>query len=295
MGRARAVLRAHVGPAPRPVPPEPELLESVECAGYVREKVSYNSAAGDRVRAYVCVPTAGRGRMPAVFCHHQHAGDFALGKSEPVGLVGDPDQAYAAELAQEGFVTITPDAIGFEERNWRGGDNVTWFELASRLVQGRTLLADCLADISVGLDLLASRDDVDPDRIGFIGHSYGGRAALWAPAFDDRIRASVSNCGCIPYRLSLTSDTGVQAEYVLPGFAAEHDLEDLFPAYADRTALLISAGTEDRWSRGAAEVHEGARRVLGERAELAVHETAHRFTPGMRRVAYDFLHQHLGA
>ncbi|HUG84834.1 MAG TPA: DUF3626 domain-containing protein [Euzebya sp.] len=41
-----------------------------------------------------------------------------LGKSEVVGLAGDADQAYARELAEQGFLTITPDAIGFEERNW---------------------------------------------------------------------------------------------------------------------------------------------------------------------------------
>lgn len=290
---ARSTLWTFLGPAPEPVPLDAELVERVELPDHVREKVTYRSPAGDRVSAYVCVPTEGDGPWPAVFCHHQHAGDFALGKSEVVGLAGDPDQAYAAELAREGFVTISPDAIGFEERNWRDGENVTWFELTSRLVQGRTLLATCLADISAGIDLLAARVDVDPGRIGFIGHSYGGRAALWAPAFDDRIRASVSNCGCIPYRLSLTRDTGVQAEFVLPGFAAEHDLEDLFPAYPEQTALLIQAGTDDRWSRGAAEVHEGARRALGDRAELRIWETGHRFTPEMRRVAYDFLRQQL--
>lgn len=65
--------------------------------------------------------------------------------------------------------------------------------------------------------------DVDSRRIGFIGHSYGGRMALWAPAFDTRITASVSHCGSIPFRYSYTHDTGLQAEQVLPGFAAVHD------------------------------------------------------------------------
>jgi hypothetical protein len=41
-------------------------------------------------------------RVPVIFCHHQHSGQFDLGKSEVVGLRGDPDQAYAAELARRG-------------------------------------------------------------------------------------------------------------------------------------------------------------------------------------------------
>ena len=89
--------------------------------------------------------------------------------------------------------------------------------LATRLVQGRTLLSKCLHDISVALDYLATRPEVDPQRIGFIGHSYGGRMAIWAPAIDDRILASVSNCGCVNYKQSFTHDTGVQMEFCLPG------------------------------------------------------------------------------
>jgi dienelactone hydrolase len=200
-----------VGARPAPVPLDAERLDAVDRGSYVREKVRYAVGPDESVTAYVCVPKGLESPAPAVFCHHQHASRFDLGKSEVVGLAGDPDQAYAHELAERGFVTIAPDAIGFEERNWSrdGVSNVTWWELATRLVQGRTLLAVCLRDVSVGLDYLTSRADVDPGRIGFIGHSYGGRMALWTPAFDHRITASVSHCGCIPYRYSYAPDTGV--------------------------------------------------------------------------------------
>jgi dienelactone hydrolase len=165
---------------------------------------------------------------------------------------------------------------------------VTWFELSTRLVIGRTLLASCLSEISVALDYLVTRDDVDPARLGFIGHSYGGRMAFWAPAFDWRIKASVSNCGCIPYRLSHTRDTGIQAELVLPGFAVDHDIEDVVALFTD-CSLLISAGLQDRWSRGAEDVFARLRPVLGNRVELALYPTGHTFTAEMRARAYTFL------
>ena len=282
-----------LGPWPAPVAPGAEVLESVDCGRYVREKISYAVEAGERVTAYLCVPKGLAGPAPAVFCHHQHAGRFELGKSEVAGLAGDPDQAYAHELAERGFVTIAPDAIGFEERNWSpdGAANVSWFELSTRLVHGRTLLAKCLHDIGVALDVLAARPEVDASRLGFLGHSYGGRMALWAPAFQPRLVASVSNCGCIPLRLSATHDTGLQAKTVVPGFAAGHDLEDVIAAYRG-TALLIQATTEDKWSRGAAQLHAAARGTLGARAELAVYEGGHVFTPPMRQRAYAFLSEH---
>ncbi|MEU8660982.1 dienelactone hydrolase family protein [Actinoplanes philippinensis] len=288
--------RSFLGPAPATCDLAVETLERIDCGRYVREKIRYSVGPETRVSAYVCVPHGLAGPVPAVFCHHQHASRFDLGKSEVVGLAGDPDQAYAHELAERGFVTIAPDAIGFEERNWSpdGAGNVTWFELSTRLVRGETLLATCLHEISVALDHLTTRPEVDASRIGFLGHSYGGRMALWAPAHDPRIIASVSNCGCIPFRHSYTHDTGVQAEFVVPGFAARHDLEDVVAAF-DRTALLISAGTADKWSRGAGELFAGVRQSLGDRAELALYDTGHVFTAAMRERAYRFLGERLAA
>jgi hypothetical protein len=112
--------------------------------------------------------------------------------------------------------------------------------------------------------------------------------ALWAPAYDPRIIASVSNCGCIPLRHSYSHDTGIQAEFVLPGFAEKHDLDDVIACF-DRTALLISAGTAGKWSRGADELFTAAERTLGDRAELALYDTGHAFPAAMRERAYQFL------
>lgn len=282
--------RDFLGPAPATADLDVEIVERVDCGRYTREKIRYSVGPGERISAYLCIPHDRDGPAPAVFCHHQHASRFDLGKSEVAGLAGDPDQAYAHELADRGFVTIAPDAIGFEERNWSTG-NVTWFELSTRLVRGQTLLATCLRDVSAGVDVLVSRPEVDPGRIGFIGHSYGGRMALWAPAYDRRFTASVSHGGCIPYRHSYSPDTGVQAEFVLPGFAAGHDLEDVIAEFG-RTALLISAGTADKWSRGAGELFTAARRTLGDRVELALYDAGHVFTAPMREHAYRFLDLH---
>jgi dienelactone hydrolase len=289
-------IAAFLGPFPAHVELDVEEMEQVDCGSYTRWKVRYSVAPGERVAAFVCVPKDAETPAPAVFCHHQHAGNFALGKSEVVALAGDPDQAYASELAEQGFITIAPDAVGFEERNWSPdrSENISWFELSNRLVRGQTLLASCLHDVSVALDYLVSRLDVDSERIGFIGHSYGGRTALWAPAFDQRIRASVSNCGCIPYRLSFTHDTGMQAEFVVPGFAQHHDVDDVIACFQN-SALLISATTDDKWSRGAKDVFANARHALGDNVELALYDGGHVFTPLMRERAYQFLQRRLSA
>ncbi len=287
-------LQKLLGPFPAKIALEPEVIEREDCGSFVREKVLYNTEDGDRISAYVCVPKGMVKPGPAIFCHHQHASNFALGKSEVVGLAGDPDQAYAKELAEQGYITFSPDAIAFEERNWSDGTGrAEYYELASRLVKGQTLMAKALHDVSVGLDYLVSRADVDAGKIGFIGHSYGGRMALWAPAFDNRIKVSVSNCGCVPYRHSLTHDAGIQMEFCIPGVMQHLDIDDIILSFSG-CSLLISAATNDKWSRGAQELYDAVKPTFtGGDLELKLYNDSHVFTPKMRQVAYQFLGSHL--
>jgi hypothetical protein len=84
------------------------LVGSTDCGTYVREKILIGSGTDDTIPAYVLVPNGIVEPAAAVFCHHQHAGNFKLGKSEVVGLEGDPDQAYAAELAARWLHRLRP-------------------------------------------------------------------------------------------------------------------------------------------------------------------------------------------
>lgn len=267
-----------------------KIVEQIDCGNFIREKVTYNVEAEECISAYICIPKQFRTPLPAIFCHHQHNGEFELGKSEVVGLNGNPDQAYAKELAEKGFITFAPDAIAFEERNWsKTPGQAEYFELSSRLVRGKTLMAKVLHDVSVGLDYLLSRPEVDPKKLGFIGHSYGGRMALWVPAFDNRIKASVSNCGCIDYRNSLTHDTGIQMEFCIPGFMEKYDLEDVVQCFQD-CSLLISVTTGDKWSRGYAKLFDAIKAKGQHKVELKISQDFnHVFTSEMRNYAYSFL------
>jgi hypothetical protein len=116
---------------------------------------------------------------------------------------------------------------------------------------------------------------------------------MWAPAWDERIRASVSNCGCIPYRDSFARDAGFQAEFVVPGFAADHDVEDVI-ALADQCQYLIIATDDDVWSRGAASIRERLDARGARHARVDIRPGKHQFPEGTRSVAYDFLASRLG-
>ena len=291
----RATLLDLIGHPPEAAPLDPVTLERTQCQGYVRELVEYAVEPGERIRAYFLLPDDRERPVPLIFAHHQHNAEFHIGKSEVVGLSGDPDQAYAAELAGRGYAVIAPDAIAFEERNWSTPSGYAeYFELVARLVQGRTLLAKILSDVSRGIDYGTSRQEVDADRIGFIGHSYGGRMGLWSPAWDRRIGASVSNCGCVNYRNSLRRESGVQAEFCVPDIMRHGDIEDIVRLAAP-TPLLIQATTDDVWSDNAEEIYDSARDAFpADALQLRMWQGGHQFTPEMREAAYAFLDRHLG-
>src|SRR5262245_4322286 len=94
-GRARldrtGLLRL-LGSVPAAAPPlSPERVERTDLGDVVREKVRYTVEAGERVPAWLFVPATGGPTFPAVLCHHQHGGQFGVGKDGPAGLGSTPD------------------------------------------------------------------------------------------------------------------------------------------------------------------------------------------------------------
>ena len=155
------------------------------------------------------------------------------------------------------------------------------------------MLAKVLHDVSVGLDYLCAHPLVDEARLGFIGHSYGGRMAIWSPAFDDRIRASVSNCGCVNYADSLERDVGIQAEFCVPGILDVGDVEDVVRLISPR-ALYISATSNDKYSRGAERIFEAVVGAFPQgKLVCRVWDGGHIFSEEMRNAAYRFLSENL--
>src|SRR5262245_57208701 len=59
---------------PDRVEAKPEVVERVECDGYVREKVLFSTGPQMRVPAYVLIPAKLRGPAPAIVDLHSHGG-----------------------------------------------------------------------------------------------------------------------------------------------------------------------------------------------------------------------------
>jgi dienelactone hydrolase len=156
---------------------------------YLRETLSFANLYGERVTAYLYVPAnIAKGERRHAVLAVQPTGE--AGKDIVDGVVpGKATRGYAAELASRGFVVIAPDYPSFGEQKAYDFKN-------SKYVSG-TMKA--ISDNMRCIDLLQSREDVDPKRIAAIGHSLGGHNALFTAAFDERIGAVVTSCGWTPF------------------------------------------------------------------------------------------------
>lgn len=245
----------------------PFLVHSVVAErGYRRLRISYTGQDGDVISAYLLLPD-GDGPFAAVLMHHQHHGERHLGKSEVCGLIGDPLQAFGPALARRGVVVLAPDSICFEDRrrNRTGtepdeaADIAQHFnEMCYRLLRGDTLMRKVVSDSAQGVSLLCAHPMVDDERIGMMGHSYGGNTVLFHGVLDARIRFACSSGAACSFRYKMAHQIGIEMAEVIPGFATRFDVADLVACFAPRPVLILSA-TEDPFSQDADEVVAEAR------------------------------------
>ncbi|HUG53447.1 MAG TPA: acetylxylan esterase [Vicinamibacteria bacterium] len=299
-GLDRARLLHLLGDTPAAPPAlSPETLDRVDLGDVVREKVTYAVEAGERVPAWVFVPKDAASRRPAVLCHHQHGGQFEVGKDGPAGLGSTPDQHYALELARRGYVTIAPDALVFGERQDPAGKlkgaGYERFEALHRLTEGKTLQGKYVWDARRALDYLETRPEVDPSRLGMIGHSLGGQETLFTTALDTRIKAAVSSCGFGSLRTLARDRILHNFALFVPGLAGHGDYGAVLALVAPRP-FLVAARTDDPiFPREGIEETVAAARSAYEAAGAAdrlgtfYEPGPHAFSPVLREAAYAWL------
>jgi dienelactone hydrolase len=160
------------------------LIDSIKEERLTRYTISFTVAENEILYAdlYIPIQSGTPKRLPAMLALH---GTSALGKKSIGGGSPMANRAYAKELAERGYVVIAPDYPGF-------GDLKDYDFEKDRYVSG-TMKA--IFNDRRCVDLLQARKDVDPERIGVIGHSLGGHGAIFAGAFDPRLKVIVSSCG----------------------------------------------------------------------------------------------------
>jgi len=165
-------------------PMDIQYRDSLKTDTYTRYTISFTPAENEDVTAYLYVPLFKRqGMKHAAMLVLHGTGD--LGKRLVDGESPYANRAVAKELADRGYVVIAPDypSMG-EQKDYDFGND----RYESGTMKGIFNHIRCV-------DLLSTRSDVDPERIGVIGHSLGGHNSMFLAAFDTRLKVTVSSCG----------------------------------------------------------------------------------------------------
>jgi dienelactone hydrolase len=243
-----------MGPWPRLLAkPKLEILSENARDDFIQRRVRLQIAREQTGEAWLLVPN-GKGPFPAVLVLYYEP-------ETSIGISKEPLRDFGYQLARRGFVTLS---IGTP------GGNAWKPDIGRAHCQPLSFHAYVSANC---WQALANLLEVDRSRIGVVGHSYGGKWAMFAGALWDKFAAvAVSDPGVVfdetrpnvnywePWYLGLDKKqqrpkaglpsaenprTGAYKLLVEEG----HDLHELHSLIAPRP-FLVSGGSEDppaRW------------------------------------------------
>ncbi len=318
----KRVLNEFLGEAPKSKSHlEARIIEETLRDGHILRKIVFQTEHNEFVPAYLLIPKNLKGRAPVVICPHQTT---QAGMKEPAGLAGNPQLQTALHLVQRGFVAFTYDALCFGERHDAAsghyGDAIPFYRKHPQW----SLMGKMVWDLQRAIDYLETLDFVDKNRIGSIGHSHGGYTTLFAMAFDERIKAGVSNCGFDTFRIDGNTWRWSRATALLPklGFYVSNprlnmevyravpdsgvmdvpfDMHELLALIAPRSLLLSTSDEDFVFPNGGWSARRALARIkpvyelLGAQENLSSYyfNGGHNFTAEASANAYSWLERRL--
>ena len=250
----RAKLTELVGGFPTQRQPlRPVTLETRAFPGYRREKIVFDSRPGVSVLAYlllpsnaapaatmICVPGHGRGVDDIVGIDEQ-----GRERTDRSGYQHD----FAIQVAEAGIAAVAIEPMGFGCRrdplNARQGLSRKGCEPAAggALLVGETMISWRVWDVIRTLDYIATRPELDSNRVGCMGISGGGTATLFAAALEPRIRVALVSGYLNTFRDSIGSLAHCIDNYV-PGILNWAEMHDIAGLIAPRP-LFVESGEKD--------------------------------------------------
>lgn len=198
-------------------PLNPEVTTFEDTADWTVFHVCFDSTNGQRVPALVGIPKAGQKPYPLLMVQH--------------GLRGNKNVDYvrlpALELAKAGYASVRIDAHSHGERADPAGANAS---VVLAMIQNGGW-AQSIVDMRRALDYCATRDDIDMERVGYIGISMGAIMGGVLCGVEERIDAAV---------LMLGGSLGA----LIPGLLDSIDPANYIANFAPRPLLMLN-GKQD--------------------------------------------------
>ena len=328
----------HLFYAPPPAAPAPMGLRREDRGDYIQEDFTFQTTPDVRVPACLMIPARARRPAPGILVLHCHGGFYVWGRDKVVAaretehpaLREYKQQLYAGrsiatELVRRGYVVLTIDMFYWGDRrmlldedppSFRDPSHMTDEEIAAfnrRSQQAEQLVARSLFAAGItwpgvllwddlrSLDYLASRPEVDAERLGCVGLSVGGYRSFVLAALDSRIRAAVAVGWMSSYgahiRRHVVNSIGLTFHIV--GLYRYLDLPDFAALIAPRSVLVINGSKDELFPpdgvRAAFEKIQKcfAKAGVPERQQCRLYDAPHEFNLRMQSEAWEWLDRNL--
>ena len=224
-----------------PPSPQTRLVETVKDQNYTARLMYLQVEADWWEKILVMMPASDLQRPRPVVIVPFYDVDTPAGRNlSGHHFLGMGVDSYAYMAVQKGYIAV---AI-----RWFGESYGEWYSEAVANLKLRhphcTGLGKWVWDAHRLLDYLYTLPEVDRDHIGIIGHSLGGKMALYAAAFEPRITAVVSNELGIGLSFSNYDDYWYFGEFI-DKVEKGTDQHELIGLIAPRPFLLIGGDTYD--------------------------------------------------
>lgn len=290
--------------------PKVHFLEKELRENFTEHRVEVDVAPGRKVVGFLLVPE-GLGPFPAVFIpFYEPLSSIGRGKPDTLGSID-----FGIQLARRGFVTLSIGTPGELERKTSDTRELLVAVGEEDKRQPLGYLAYVAANCNTALRNLP---EVDPKRVGIVGHSYGGKWSMFASCLDERFAAA---CWCDPGIVFDESNSSIN--YYEPWYLGwqegvnrprgapnderprtglyrtifEHGSREMIElhALAAPRPILVSGGSEDRPHHWRALNHLIAvNKLLGIENRVAMtNRPGHRPTPEAAAVIYAFFERFL--
>jgi len=158
---------------------------------WIMEKVTFDAAyENQRMIAYLYLP---RNASPPFQTLIFFPGSYAITSKDFLTDGNGVVNNYFDYILKSGRAAVYPVFFStYERNNGTTSDNVT------RSHEYTELLVKLVKDFSRTIDYLETRADIDTGKLGFYGHSWGGRLGAIIPAVEDRLSLNILVAGGFP-------------------------------------------------------------------------------------------------
>lgn len=242
----RTKLDSLLGSYAPPVQWKASITRKLEFADHNREELLLHADGHRDLPLHLLSPRSRSGKRPGILALHGHG---TFGHDAVAGIDDTPERQksiaqanydYGRQLARLGYVVAAPCFTPFGPRlgkkeDYRGDDPCAVTFVRMQLF-GKLLLGENLRDALWGIELLAKDDRVDPQRIGCVGLSLGGRMTMMTAAVSPRVRVAVISgaLNMLQERVMGRYSCGAQ---VIPGLLNYGDVPEIASLIAPRPCL----------------------------------------------------------